>query len=168
MNCEGFGQSKTTREGPGLEGVGWEQPSSLQLSWARGRKQVRIHLLEQILSKEGSGQMADPFQELPAQPFWAAGRSSCLALTLLAGILLQSPRVQSPHQRLEGRRCLARSPSSLNPGSYACSHCLTHPQSAPSRYRSCARHYFGCHAAFIRYPLSTAIGHRVWFSDLGP
>lgn len=63
---------------------------------------MRIHLLEQILSNEGSGQMADPFQELPAQPFRAAGRSSCLALTLLAGILLQSPRVQ----RLEGRRCL--------------------------------------------------------------
>lgn len=44
---------------------------------------------------------------------------------------MQSPRVQSPHGRLGERRLLARSPSSLSPGSYACSHCLTHPQLHP-------------------------------------
>lgn len=35
-------------------------------------------------SNEGRGQMADPFQELPAQLFRAAEHYSCLALTLLA------------------------------------------------------------------------------------
>lgn len=149
LNREGFGQSKTAGEGPGLEAA---KLLTVELGQ---REEAREDPLV-----EGSRQMADPFQELAAQLFRAAGHLSCLALTDTSGwpvLCCSHLGSKACTEDWEGEVWLRDLPPSV-PAPTPCSHCLTHAQSVPSPDRSCARHHFGCHAAFIRYPPGTAIG----------